>query len=538
MPKERILVADDEQAVCEMCVRALRLAGYEAQGVHSAEEALQRAQDETFDLLLTDLKMPRMSGLEACRRLHGLRPDMALVVMTGFGTMESAIEALKLGVSEFILKPFRPDELNTTVTRALTRRRLEAENTRLKTLLPLLDLSRAFMDSAEIDLILGNVVRIVRAELTADRVSIWLLDRAQQLSLAAHDDHAPQIGSDCQELERAMANQVARMRELRTLADAILDDASFAALATECPIKSAMALPIIHQDRLLGVLLVGRQQDTLPFTPADNEFLSVLAGQAAAALENARLIQEIQGAYQRLAELDHLKSEFISIASHELRTPLATLLAYATILEDEITGSSREYLGQVVDSAMQLKSIIDEMVSLRRMDARETQVHPVDILPAELLQPIAEELISLARGKLLQVEIQPLLEPARVRTDPQIVHLILGHLLSNAIKFTPEHGQITLFTQSSERELVIAMRDTGIGIPEEALKHLFGRFYQVEDSLRREHGGIGLGLAIAHEMADLIDGRLWVESTLGKGSTFYLALPLLCEQHDTHQSPQ
>jgi signal transduction histidine kinase len=469
MPKERILVADDEQAVCDMCVRALRIAGYEAQGVHSAEEALQRAQEETFDLLLTDLKMPRMSGLEACRQLHGLRPDMGLVVMTGFGTMESAIEALKLGVSEFVLKPFRPDELNATVTRALTRRRLEAENTRLKTLLPLLDLSRVFMDSAEINLILENVVRIVRTELVAARVSIWLLDRAQSLTLSAHDDQAGQSGEGCKHLERALAERVAASREPLALADAVLADATLVSIVAECPVKSALALPIVHGERLLGVLLLGRQSEAQPFTPADREFLSVLAGQTAAALENARLIQEIQSAYQRLAELDHLKSEFISIASHELRTPLATLLAYATILESEITGESREYLGQVVDSAMQLKSIIDEMVSLRRIDARETQVRLVDIDLAELLQPSVEELTSLARGKALRVQVTGLSGAIRLRTDPQVVRLIMGHLLSNAIKFTPEHGEISLSSEVTEGELVIALRDTGVGIPEEAL---------------------------------------------------------------------
>ena len=110
---------------------------------------------------------------------------------------------------------------------------------------------------------------------------------------------------------------------------------------------------------MLGVLNVSRTEESAPFTEGDVELLSVLGSQAAIALDNARLFREIEQAYQRLTELDYLKSEFISIAAHELRSPLAVILAYAAILEDEATGSIREHLFQVVEAAMQLKSIID-----------------------------------------------------------------------------------------------------------------------------------------------------------------------------------
>lgn len=262
------------------------------------------------------------------------------------------------------------------------------------------------------------------------------------------------------------------------------------------------------------------------FTAADTEFLSVLAGQASAALDNARLFQEIQSAYKRLSELDHLKTEFINIASHELRTPLATLLAYTTILDAEVTGESREYLEQVFDSAMQLKSIIDEMVSLQRIDTGEALVKAVEIDMDAILNALVDEIRPLAASKRLTLSIDTASVALPVKTDAQVLRLILGSLLSNAVKFTPEGGAIQITSQVEGRSLVIAIKDTGVGIPEHELERIFERFYQVEDSMTRVHGGIGLGLAIAREMVDLIDGRLWVESQVGKGSTFYLSLPI------------
>jgi len=112
-----------------------------------------------------------------------------------------------------------------------------------------------------------------------------------------------------------------------------------------------------------------------------------------------------------------------------------------------------------------------------------------------------------------------------VCTDAQVLHLILSSLLSNAVKFTPSEGLIQVSAALRDGRVVIAIRDTGIGIPAEELTRIFQRFYQVEDSLRRKHGGIGLGLAIAREMAELVDGQISVESEMGRGSTFSLSLP-------------
>jgi len=526
MPQVKILLADDEPDIRTLCLRTLKPAGYELVVVNDGQEAVNRARTERFDVLVTDISMPHLSGLEAYRAIRSFQPDLAGVVMTGFGTMESALEALRLGVSEFVLKPFRPAELSEAVARALAKQHLERENARLKALIPLFDLSRIFMSSVDLTEIPKHVVRIARDEMQADNASLMLLNEKGELTIHSAvglpDDV---IAKTRQRAEEGIAGYVLSHREPLILQGDLEADARFEGTHQAERITSAISLPVIHKDKPLGVLNVSRTRESRPFNEGDVELLSVLGSQAAVAIENARLFREIQDAYQRLAELDHLKSEFISIASHELRSPLAVILAYAALLEEEATGPVREHLGQVVQAAMQLKSIIDEMVSLRRLDTRQAQVTIAALDLKPVVMTALADLQPLADGKNQRITVDLPADLPQVRADQQVLQFILGNLLSNAIKFTPDEGLIHVSASSGDGRVVIAVRDTGIGIPAEELTRIFQRFYQVEDSLRRKHGGIGLGLAIARGMAELIDGRISVESVVGQGSTFSLSLP-------------
>jgi signal transduction histidine kinase/ActR/RegA family two-component response regulator len=526
MPEARILVADDEPAVRDICLRSLTRAGYKVVSVTNGREAIERARQELFDLFLTDLKMPGMGGLEAYRIIQDFAPDMVMVVITGFGTLDAAIEALQLGASDFVLKPFHVDQLRATIARALYRQELERDNARLKALIPLFELSQIFMSSIDLNTLPKYVVQIAREEMKADSSSLMLLDDNGDLMIQAGEGLPEGICAGTrQKSDEGIAGYVVTHREPVILQGDLKDDPRFASMSGTQDITSAISLPLIHKDQILGVLNVTRTQEGPLFTRADVEFLSVLASQAAIAIENAILFQRIQEAYERLSELDHLKSEFISIASHELRAPLAVLLAYSSLLEQEANGSVREHLQPVIESAMQLKSIIDEMVSLRRIDTGERRLPPTNVVASSTIDALLKEFGPLARNKGLSLTSDISSDLPPIRADEQALYLILSNLLSNAIKFTPSGGAVHVSVHIEGPDMVVAVKDTGIGISEEGLERIFDRFYQVEDSLRREHGGIGLGLAIAREMADLLDGRLWVESQEGQGATFYLALP-------------
>jgi len=173
---------------------------------------------------------------------------------------------------------------------------------------------------------------------------------------------------------------------------------------------------------------------------------------------------------------------------------------------------------------MQLKSIIDEMVSLQRIDTGQAPVRITDVDTATVAAAALDELRLLAERRRHHVTTDFPADLPTARADEQLLHLILGSLLSNAIKFTPEEGSIRVWARYDDLNVTIAVTDTGVGIAASELDRIFQRFYQVEDSLRRKHGGIGLGLAIAREMAELIGGEISVESEVDKGSTFYVKL--------------
>ena len=526
--KARILVADDERDVRDLCLRTLKTAGYDAVGVSSGMAAVQVARLETFDVFLTDVKMPGMTGLEAYRQIRELSPGTMAVVISGFGTTELAIKALTLGVAEFVLKPFTPDQLRSAVERALRRRQLEQENARLRALIPLFELSQVFMTTVDLKELLQRIVRTAAAETEADRCSLMLLDEdRRELSIAAAEGLSEEVlAAARQKVGEGISGWVAESGEPVIIQGNPRDDPRFRDAPHWEDLATAISLPLKSQDRLIGVLNVAKGPNAVSFSESEVELLSVLGSQAATAIDNARLFRQIQDAYQQLAELDHLKSEFISIAAHELRTPLAVVLAYVSLLEEEVSDPLRGHLRVVIEAATQLKSIIDDMLSLSHVEAGQARLHVTDVSICEVVASVLADVAPLMEGKQHTVETELPEDLPSVRADPEKLGLILANLMSNAIKFTPAGGHIEIAAEADGQDMVLSVKDDGIGIPEEAQDRVFDRFYQVEESLRREHGGIGLGLCIAKAMVELHGGSIWLDSVAGEGSTFYCRIPI------------
>jgi len=522
MAAERILVADDEPDVLEVALRALAQAGYQVTGVPNGAAAVEEARRQPYDMLVADVKMPGMNGLRAYRLVKEFSPDTIGLIITGYGTMEMAIEAVRLGVNAFILKPFGPDELCAAVARALEARRLARENARLRALLPVHELTRALLATTDLSHLVAQVVALAAHATGAACCSLLLVDaEMQELVLAAVHGAEKPLSPPRLKMGEGIAGWVARSGEPLALRGALPLDARFARFADGA---SAVCLPLMAGGKAIGVMSLVKSGQEQPFTEADSELLSILAGGAAVAIENARLFTDLQQAYQRLADLDHRKSEFISLAAHELRSPLATLLTYATLIESEVSDAAQAHLRTMREAAERLRILVDDLLSLRNLDLGQVtfRPRPVDLGPA--VQEAVASLAHLAQAKEQAVVID-LPASLQALADPEKLQIVLLNLLSNAIKFTPCQGRITIRALPEGSEVVLSVRDTGIGIPETERERIFERFYQVADSLRREQGGLGLGLCIAKGMVELQGGRIWVESQVGRGSTFSFTLP-------------
>ncbi|MGQ9584585.1 MAG: GAF domain-containing sensor histidine kinase [Anaerolineae bacterium] len=297
--------------------------------------------------------------------------------------------------------------------------------------------------------------------------------------------------------------------------------------AVDYTTRSLLAVPLMIRDQCIGALEVVNRREPPPLNDDDTYVLSALASQAAVAIENARLMGDLRKAHEELTRLDRLKSDFIVVASHELRTPLALILGYASFLKDSLTGSSREQVDIVYESAMRLRALIDDMVNLRHIQSGAVEFHPEDTDFLSLIEGVLQEFQELALAKRLQVLLNVAPEAAGLRLplDPPKIRLVLANLLSNAIKFTPEGGAISLRVFKDPNEACVAVADNGVGIAPEVLPHVFDQFYQAEPAATRKHDGLGLGLSIAKGLVELHGGRIWVESTPNEGSCFTFTLP-------------
>ncbi len=257
----------------------------------------------------------------------------------------------------------------------------------------------------------------------------------------------------------------------------------------------------------------------------DVETLKTLGVHAAVAIENARLVAQLRAAYERLGQLDRLKSDFISIASHELRTPLGLILGYATMLQDQVGEEAAAQLNVVLRAALRLKHLIETMLNLRYLETGELELSccPFDL--REEIREACESYRSLAEASKLSLAVDLPEEPLTVYADQNKVRVVLDNLLSNAVKFTPANGHIWVSATRRRSFVEVAVADDGVGIPEEARERVFERFEQVEDHMTRHHGGMGLGLAIVKGLVELHGGRVWVESEEDKGSRFVFTLP-------------
>ena len=235
----------------------------------------------------------------------------------------------------------------------------------------------------------------------------------------------------------------------------------------------------------------------------------------------------------QVEESDRLKSEFLSNMSHELRTPLNSILALSQLMQIKGTGNDEkkeaEYLQVIERNGKHLLSLINDILDLSKIEAGRMDIFPVSFLPAELLEEVATTIRPMAENKSLSF-VTKIHYYESMFSDRDKIRQILLNLLSNAVKFS-DKGTIEVELTSEEGQLVINVKDTGIGIATDDLEDIFDEFRQVDGSTSRKHEGTGLGLAICRKLANLLKGDLEVVSTLGSGSTFTLRLPLRLIHH-------
>jgi signal transduction histidine kinase len=285
-----------------------------------------------------------------------------------------------------------------------------------------------------------------------------------------------------------------------------------------------LAIPLVLRDNALGVIELEGASRELLGEPAER-LVAALARHAALAIDNLRLEEDTREV-ANLKKLDRLKTELLSTVSHELRTPLAAIKGYATTLlqHDRMRSEvRREFLGIIDSESDRLAELISNLLDMSRIEAGVLRVDPTPIRLQRLVEGAVQRAQHLTpvHDVVLDWRIDPW-----VAADISRVEQVLTNLLNNAIKYSPDGGEIRLSNQLREGVLLISVQDHGVGIPPREVDKIFDRFHRVEGDLARRVSGTGLGLAICRGLIEAHGGRVWVESEPGVGSTFTFTLPI------------
>jgi signal transduction histidine kinase len=400
----------------------------------------------------------------------------------------------------------------------------------------LLEVGKAINAEMDLGALLALIVERATRLLQADRSSLFLVDREKKelwtkvaQGLASTELRVP--------LGTGIAGTVAVSGETVNIADAYSDTRFNPEVDRKTGYRTRTILCLPMRDKagdILGVFQVLNKREG-PFGKEDEEVLAAMASQAAIALENARLYDDLKKAYDRLKQLDQMKSDFLANISHELRTPLTPVIGYVDMMVGEslgpITEQQRKGLQVIQQSVDRMRHLVEDLLTFVRMEQRHLALRAEPFDAGAFVAEVATTQQAKAQGRGVSLAVQVPDERLLVKGDRVELVRVLAHLVDNAIKFTDEGGVTVsaarVTTGEGEPAVEIAVQDTGIGIPAGEEERIFQRFYQVDASSTRRYGGTGLGLAIAKEIVEAHGSRVMLETAPGKGSRFSFRLPLI-----------
>ena len=483
----KVLVIDDEKAIRNGCQRVLTGKGYEVITAENGQIGLDILAKESMDIILLDLKMPVIGGekvLETTRREY---PDIPVIIITGHGTVDTAVVCMKNGAYDFITKPFQIDQFLLTITRAAEKRRLEQK-------------ARQFQEE--------NMRNLYDLNLEKSRLKTIIKQMANGVMVTNRN------------LEVVLHNP-ALMRLMEIPEE----------IESPAPIGK-----IIHKESLIDTLkqiLSGESPEEESVSQEITVGANVLRAISAPALGPNKAVAGTVTVLEDITafkQLDEMKSDFVNMVAHELRSPLVSIRQLNSVLLEGLAGPLEEKQQDFVKRGMNkidsLLELINDLLDVAKIEAGKYVQHQV---PTDIGQ-IIEETVALMepRAKEQGITLTHSYHNLKlVQADPKNIEEIFNNLVSNAINYSPEGGRVTITARGLPEYLEVKVEDTGVGIPPEELPKIFDKFYRVKHPKTRQVIGTGLGLAIVRGVIEAHHGTIDVESIPDKGTTFRILLPVI-----------
>ena len=483
----RVLVVDDEKVIRDGCHRILTGKGYEVTTAENGQEALDLLATKPVDIILLDLKMPVMSGEDVLEITGNKYPDIPVIIITGHGTVDTAVECMKKGAYDFITKPFQVDQFLLIINRAAEKRDLEQKYRQFQ--------EENIQNLYDLNLEKSRLKTIINCMANAVMVT------NRNLELVLHNPALMRL----LEISQAITNPVPFTT--------IIDDKSLTKTLEQIQGGISSEHESISQEIHAGENVL--RSISAPVLGPDKSIVGTVT-----VLENITAFKQ----------LDQMKSDFVNMVAHELRSPLVSIKQLHNVILEELAGplqvKQRELVNRSTKRIDALLELINDLLDIAKIEAKRHVEHQV---PANIGQ-IIEEAVALMgpraeeQGITLRYSYKNL-KP--VRADPKIIEEIFGNLISNAINYSPEGGQVTVTAQGLSEYIEIKVQDTGVGIPPEELPRIFDKFYRVKHPKTRDVIGSGLGLSIVKGAIEAHHGTIDVESIVDKGTTFRVLLPII-----------
>ena len=400
------------------------------------------------------------------------------------------------------------------------------------------EVSQAVSSTLDLEMVLTNIVRHAVQLSKTDTGTIYEFDEAEGVFLPSvnYGERAEYVEALRESRLRVGDRTVIGQAALKRAPDQVPDLADVPdyplPYVQQAGYRALLALPLLREDRLIGGLVVRRKAaGEFPIPVVD--LLQTFAAQSVLAIHNARLFREIEQKGRELESANQHKSEFLANMSHELRTPLNAILGYTELILDNIYGDVPEKIQEVLErlekNGRHLLNLINDVLDLSKIEAGQLTLSLNEYSMGDVIQTVSTSVEALAAEKGLDLKVEVSKDLTIGKGDEQRIAQVILNLVGNAIKFTDE-GEVKIEATLSKETFLVSVHDTGPGVKDADQQKIFDEFQQADGSSTRKKGGTGLGLSISKKIIDMHGGRIWVESTLGKGSIFRFTLPIRVEK--------
>jgi len=531
--KIKILIVDDTPDIVNHLQQTLLSAGYEVYVATSGSKALQRLEHTKPDLILLDIIMPDIDGYETCSRIKA-DPDRSaipIIFMSALHETFDKVKAFSTGAVDYITKPLNTEELLVRIKTHISINQLQKELREANSQLE----EKVQQRTNELQESEAKYRRLFEKS----QEGIWVIG-ADNLTTLANPAIAKMLGYQPEEMigkslldfmDDAGKNNAMQNIEKRKQGIAEQHDFEFIRKDGKKIFTTVETAPLIDEKgeyigAIAGLMdITARKRIEMQLIERNEEYESLN--------EALRQINEaLKLSKEKAEESDRLKTAFLQNMSHEIRTPMNAIIGFSELLDDsDLSPEKRKsFTTIIISSTHQLLSIVTDILTISSIDTNQEKVSIKQVCVNEIIIELLAIFKSQSFNQNISLFAQQQLTDTQseIYTDKTKLTQILTNLLTNALKFTHE-GFIEfgyrLKTDSGANELLFYVKDSGIGISEAMQDKIFERFRQADDNITRKYGGTGLGLAISKAFTELLGGKIWVESELGKGSTFYFTIP-------------